>query len=163
MNDSTQAYENSPENEDETEDETEEVKLPRSGSAKWLRRRQAVSHAFTLKKMIREDLPFSHLTDLMQDLKDNTGELSVIEQIQTEICDPETIAPFAKGMEELKELSKTYPLFGGRFNMDDLLGLVYNERKVRYKTCRLCDKASPPVEPTQSASVSNPKSTQHTH
>lgn len=125
----------------------------RSGSAKWMRRRQAVSHPFTLKKMIRRDLQPKDLENLLKSLEDNGGKLSVIDQIQEKIADPATIAPYMKGMEELKKHIHTKPVFGGIFRMKTLLSMVQDEHKIRSLTCKLCNKARPPAKPTRSSLV----------
>jgi hypothetical protein len=124
-----------------------------NGSAKWMRRRQAVSHPFTLKKMIRRDLQPKDLENLLKSLEDNGGKLNVIDQIHEKIADPATIAPYTKGIEELKKHINTKPVFGGKFSMKALLSMVQDEHKIRSLTCKLCNKARPPAKPMQSSLV----------
>ncbi|TFB01444.1 DNA repair protein RAD5 [Trichoderma ghanense] len=117
----------------------------RLGQASQVRKRQTISHAFSIELLLRHSFNPDDLEDLRKTLKEVAMKRTILEQISSSTGTHDGISRYEKGLRELQQREEA--MFGKYFDMDELLTLARDERAVKGVTCRLCKEATPPVQP----------------
>ncbi|KAL7818377.1 SNF2 family N-terminal domain-containing protein [Trichoderma gracile] len=139
-------------------DEVDEAKTEKSSPKKanaWtmrrasqVRRRQAISHTFCIERLLRYSFEPEELGALIDALqKIDTPKETFFEQIRAIMDTDNGISNYDAGLRILQQRDEA--MFGQYFDMDKILKLTLDESSVRGITCRLCKKATPPVDPVR--------------
>jgi hypothetical protein len=122
------------------------------GRASQIRKRQAISHAFSIELLFRGSFKPDDLEDLRIALREVAMKRTILEQIRSPIGTHNDISRYERGLQQLQQQKEA--VFGKFFDMDQLLILARDESAVRDITCRLCNDATPPVQPMRLPIVS---------
>ncbi|CCT71110.1 related to protein RIS1 [Fusarium fujikuroi IMI 58289] len=112
-----------------------------------LRLLQVTSHPLTLEKFYREEDHDVYIDMTLERLKSEVTQSNLdADQKALEV----SLEPaYSSGLQQLELVIKDN--FGGSEEMEELLKLTANEKKVKDVTCAFCNKRTPPENPVQSS------------
>lgn len=122
------------------------------GYASQVRQRQAISHVYCIKRLLRHSFSIKQLRGLGCALKGIGNKQTILEQIQLGATESNGILRYKTGLQILQERKENF--FSKYLDMGPLLNILGLETSLRDVTCLLYKKAKPPVDPVFSANIS---------
>ncbi|KAI5464929.1 SNF2 family N-terminal domain-containing protein [Mariannaea sp. PMI_226] len=126
---------------DTVEQNEKPVSLKKLRKTWYLRQRQAVSHPFNLEKCFRSELSQETIQNLRSELS-QLDKISFRDQLKNGERYHDGISKYSKGFTHLEKLPGC--VFGGAFDIHDLLTLAENDSLCGKAKCGICMKLSPP-------------------